>query len=392
MPGRLRRLVLLALAALTVSLGLVGNASAQLTPPWCGTPVPDAAGEPAGRVDRRRTRSAASRTSRTTRSVHARQHRGAGDRRPHVRRADRRLGARPPAVRRRHSTRWRRPQQTRLQPLGQKYRELAARGSRTARRHSWTVGRRGQGPGLLNERIHGNEYEGVEWNMQLIKELATTPYGAESEDRRHTSTTSSWCSTSSRTPTAASPAQRANGNGFDLNRDLLTQSQSEMQASVELQQKWLAGRAARPARLRDADPVESTTKPHAPQHRVRPHGSNGTRAGRRRTPTAMRVGRARDDAAHPDWCPEAEHPAAERALPRREHSRPGGRRRLGRLGPVLHGRVRTARRASTRRRSRCATRRTSRLRSARVSTTHQRGRLGAYLRPSAWSCSRPWTS
>ena len=44
LPGRLRRLVLLALAALTVSLGLVGNASAQLTPPWCGTPVPDAAG------------------------------------------------------------------------------------------------------------------------------------------------------------------------------------------------------------------------------------------------------------------------------------------------------------------------------------------------------------
>ena len=43
LPGRLRRLVLLALAALTVSLGLVGNASAQLTPPWCGTPVPDAA-------------------------------------------------------------------------------------------------------------------------------------------------------------------------------------------------------------------------------------------------------------------------------------------------------------------------------------------------------------
>ena len=42
MPGRLRRLVLLALAALTVSLGLVGNASAQLTPPWWD-PVPDAA-------------------------------------------------------------------------------------------------------------------------------------------------------------------------------------------------------------------------------------------------------------------------------------------------------------------------------------------------------------
>ena len=43
MPGRPRRLVLLALALFTVSLGLAGNAGAQLTPPWCGTPVPDAA-------------------------------------------------------------------------------------------------------------------------------------------------------------------------------------------------------------------------------------------------------------------------------------------------------------------------------------------------------------
>jgi hypothetical protein len=43
LPGRLRRLVLLALATFTVSLGLAGTAGAQLTPPWCGTPEPDAA-------------------------------------------------------------------------------------------------------------------------------------------------------------------------------------------------------------------------------------------------------------------------------------------------------------------------------------------------------------
>ena len=43
LPGRLRRLVLLSLATLTVSLGLAGNAGAQLSPPWCGTPESDAA-------------------------------------------------------------------------------------------------------------------------------------------------------------------------------------------------------------------------------------------------------------------------------------------------------------------------------------------------------------
>ena len=43
MAGRFRRLLLLALATLVVSLGVAGNAGAQLTPPWCGTPEPDAA-------------------------------------------------------------------------------------------------------------------------------------------------------------------------------------------------------------------------------------------------------------------------------------------------------------------------------------------------------------
>ena len=33
-------------------------------------------------------------------------------------------------------------------------------------------------PVFVQGAIHGNEYEGVESNMQLIKELATTPYGA----------------------------------------------------------------------------------------------------------------------------------------------------------------------------------------------------------------------
>ena len=68
LPGRLRRLVLLALAALTVSLGLVGNASAQLTPPWCGT-----RSRTQPRIfltePTRPTRSGASRIFRTTRSA-----------------------------------------------------------------------------------------------------------------------------------------------------------------------------------------------------------------------------------------------------------------------------------------------------------------------------------
>ena len=100
---------------------------------------------------------------------------------------------------------------------------------------------------------------------------------------------------------------RANGNGFDLNRDYLTQSQSETQASVAIQQKWLAPEALDLHGYVTPTLVESTTKPHnpgieydlyIPWNQAR---SDANEAGL----AAIGLGTTRPVN---DWCPEADFP------------------------------------------------------------------------------------
>ena len=118
-------------------------------------------------------------------------------------------------------------------------------------------------PVFVNGAIHGNEYEGVESNMQLIEELATTPYGANpkfDDILDHVILVFNVI----QNPDGRVAGTRANGNGFDMNRDFMTQSQSEVRASVALMQKWL------PVEVLDLHGyvtptlIEATTKPHNP--------------------------------------------------------------------------------------------------------------------------------
>ena len=99
--------------------------------------------------------------------------------------------------------------------------------------------------------------------MQLIKELATTPYGANpkfDDILNHVILVFNVI----QNPDGRVAGTRANGNGFDMNRDFLTQSQSEVRASVALMQKWL------PVEVLDLHGyvtptlIEATTKPHNP--------------------------------------------------------------------------------------------------------------------------------
>ena len=99
--------------------------------------------------------------------------------------------------------------------------------------------------------------------MQLIKELATTPYGANPEFDdilNHVILVFNVI----QNPDGRVAGTRANGNGFDLNRDFLTQSQSETRASVAQMQEWL------PVEVLDLHGyvtptlIEATTKPHNP--------------------------------------------------------------------------------------------------------------------------------
>ena len=162
-------------------------------------------------------------------------------------------------------------------------------------------------PVFVNGAIHGNEYEGVESNMQLIKELATTPYGVNpkfDDILDHVILVFNVI----QNPDGRVAGTRANGNGFDMNRDFLTQSQSEVRASVALIQKWL------PVEVLDLHGyvtptlIEATTKPHNPsieydlwlkwnQPRIDANEA------------AMNASRA-SNVTRPinDWCADGEHP------------------------------------------------------------------------------------
>jgi hypothetical protein len=111
--------------------------------------------------------------------------------------------------------------------------------------------------------IHGNEYEGVDAAMQLIERLATTPYGTDPEVDQildHSVVLFNVV----QNPDGRIVGLRQNGNGFDLNRDFLTQAQPETKASVSVIQEW------QPPELLDLHGyvtptlIEATTKPHNP--------------------------------------------------------------------------------------------------------------------------------
>ncbi len=118
-------------------------------------------------------------------------------------------------------------------------------------------------PIFIQGGIHGNETEGVDADMLLIERLATTPYGTDPDVDKILDHVILLINID-QNPDGRALGQRANGFNFDLNRDFLTQSQSETKASVSIMQKWL------PADMNDQHGyvtptlVEATTKPHNP--------------------------------------------------------------------------------------------------------------------------------
>ena len=118
-------------------------------------------------------------------------------------------------------------------------------------------------PVYIQGAIHGNEYEGVESNFELIYKLATTPYGEDPLVDKVLDNAIVLFNVI-QNPDGRILGQRANGNGFDLNRDFMTQSQSETKASISVIQKWL------PPEMLDlhgyVSPmlIEATTLPHNP--------------------------------------------------------------------------------------------------------------------------------
>ena len=118
-------------------------------------------------------------------------------------------------------------------------------------------------PIFIQGAIHGNEYEGVDANMRTIERLATTPYGTDPEVDAILDGAIVIFNVI-QNPDGRVAGTRANGNGFDLNRDFLTQSQSETKASVRLMQEWLPPETLDLHGYVTPTLIEATTKPHNP--------------------------------------------------------------------------------------------------------------------------------
>src|SRR5262245_15926004 len=118
-------------------------------------------------------------------------------------------------------------------------------------------------PIFIQSAIHGNESEGVDAMFDLVERLATTPYGDDAEvDAILDHVVLLW--NVDQNPDGRILNQRANGNNFDLNRDFLTQSQSETKASVSIMQEWLPPDMLDQHGYVTPTLIESTTKPHNP--------------------------------------------------------------------------------------------------------------------------------
>ncbi len=131
------------------------------------------------------------------------------------------------------------------------------------------MGGRVKVPLEIQAGIHGNEYEGVDAVMQLIERLATTPSGTDPEVDQildHSVVLFNVI----QNPDGRIVGLRQNGNGFDLNRDFLTQAQPETKASVSVIQEWQPPELLDLHGYHDADADRGDDEAAQPEHRVRP--------------------------------------------------------------------------------------------------------------------------
>ena len=118
-------------------------------------------------------------------------------------------------------------------------------------------------PIFIQSGIHGNEYEGVDAAMRAIERIATTPYGQDPvvDDILDNAV---MVFNVVQNPDGRIAGTRANGNGFDLNRDYITQSQSETVASVQAFRRWLPTEVLDLHGYVEPTLLEGTTVPHNP--------------------------------------------------------------------------------------------------------------------------------
>ena len=118
-------------------------------------------------------------------------------------------------------------------------------------------------PIFIEANIHGGEREGTDAMLQVLRDLVTTPYGDHpvvDDVLDH----SIIIIIPSQNPDGRYLGTRANSNGFDMNRDLLVQSQPEIRANIRLQLEWLAPVMFAMHGYVNPTLIDGLTKPHNP--------------------------------------------------------------------------------------------------------------------------------
>ena len=258
-----RRFTLFVFLATLLAVPVGGSAGAAIAPPWCGTPTPDAAGNlPDGSQPP---------PAHPNGSFPHIPYYAIGCTLDNIAAAS---GGRMTVTRFGHSAQGRDKFEVVINELGtdaqrrdfanwQRVRDFALKNPEQAQKTLENAGSAVKVPLFIQGGIHGNEYEGVDAAMQVIERLALTPYGTDPEVDQildHAIVIFNPI----QNPDGRVLGQRANGNGFDLNRDFLTQSQPEVQSTVALIQKWLSPELLDLHGYVTPTLIEATTKPHNP--------------------------------------------------------------------------------------------------------------------------------
>jgi hypothetical protein len=118
-------------------------------------------------------------------------------------------------------------------------------------------------PIFIEANIHGGEREGTDAMMQVIRDLVTLPYGTnDNVDDLLDHAVVVVMPTAN--PDGRVAGRRQNANLFDMNRDLLVQSQPEIRANVAFQLEWLAPVGLFMHGYYNPTLVDGLTKPHNP--------------------------------------------------------------------------------------------------------------------------------
>jgi Zinc carboxypeptidase len=118
-------------------------------------------------------------------------------------------------------------------------------------------------PIFIEANIHGNEEEGADAMMQAIRDLVTTPLGTNPAVDQILNN-AILVVIPVQNPDGRFLGIRQNENRFDMNRDLLVQSQAEMRANIRVQQRWLATNGLALHGYLQPTLIDGLTKPHNP--------------------------------------------------------------------------------------------------------------------------------